>query len=134
MKKKKKKKISLLFCFFLFFNNVVYSNVQIKIERIGAPIAHPWGISQMAGAQYLVTARSGELFKVDIATGQRQPIANVPAVFAKRQGGLLDVALDNNTVYLCYSRPMPGGTAATALYQAELTGNVLRGGKVLFTS
>ena len=73
--------------FFLFFNNAVYSDIQAKIERIGAPIAHPWGISQINGSHYLVTARSGELFKVNIATGQHQPIANVPAVFAKRQGG-----------------------------------------------
>ena len=72
--------------FFILFNNAVYSDIKVKIERIGAPIAHPWGISQIEGAHYLVTARSGELFKVDIATGQQQPIANVPAVFAKRQG------------------------------------------------
>lgn len=120
--------------FFLFFNNAVYSNIEVKIERIGPPIAHPWGISPINGTQYLVTARSGDLFKVDIGTGRHQPIANVPAVFAKRQGGLLDVAIEDSTVYLCYSRPMPGGKAATALYQAELTGNALQGGKVLFTS
>ena len=131
---KKAIKNILLILFFIFFNNAVYSEIKGKIERIGAPIAHPWGISQIEGTHYLVTARSGELFKVDIATGQQQPIANVPAVFAKRQGGLLDVVMENSRVYLCYSRPMPDGKAATALYQAELRGNALRGGQVLFTS
>ena len=131
---KKSIKNILFILFFLLFNNPLYSEVKVKINRIGAPIAHPWGISQIEGAHYLVTARSGELLKVDIATGQQQPIANVPAVFAKRQGGLLDVAAENSTVYLCYSRPMPGGKAATALYQAELIGNALQGGKVLFSS
>ena len=120
--------------FFLFFNNAVYSDIQVNIERVGEPIAHPWGVSQIDGSHYLVTARSGELFKVDINTGQHQPISNVPAVFAKRQGGLLDVGIENSTVYLCYSRPMPDGKAATALYRAELAGNALQGGKVLFTS
>ena len=131
---KKVIKNTILVSFFIFFNNAVYSDIKVKIERIGTPISHPWGISRIEGTHYLVTARSGELFKLDIATGQQQPIANVPAVFAKRQGGLLDVVMENSTVYLCYSRPMPGGKAATALYKAELRGNALRGGKVLFTS
>ena len=72
--------------FFINFNNAVYSDINVKIERIGAPIAPPLGYQPDKGAHYLVTARSGELFKVNIATGQHQPIANVPAVFAKRQG------------------------------------------------
>jgi len=46
--------------FFLFFNNAVYSDIQVNIERVGEPIAHPWGVSQIDGSHYLVTARSGE--------------------------------------------------------------------------
>jgi glucose/arabinose dehydrogenase len=52
------------------------------------------------------------------------PLAGVPKVFARGQGGLLDIALDrdfasNATVYFCFAEPGEGG-ARTSLGRARL--------------
>ena len=63
-------------------------------------------------------------------------IANVPAVFARRQGGLLDVLTHKNTsgllsAYICYSKPVNGG-AVTALDRAEVQKDSLINRQTLF--
>jgi glucose/arabinose dehydrogenase len=52
------------------------------------------------------------------------PLADVPQVAARGQGGLHDVVLDhdyaqNNTIYFCFAEPVDGG-ARTALARAKL--------------
>ena len=85
------------------------------IERIGAPLAHPWGMDFLDDSTVLVTERSGKLYKINLADGTRQPITGLPDIEARRQGGLLDIAiatLDNGpaTVFFCYSKPVTGGS------------------------
>jgi len=68
-----------------------------------------------------------------------KPVENVPKVFARSQGGLLDVILDRNfaqnrTLYFSYAEPFEGG-GRTALARAVLdAGDVpaLRDVKVIF--
>ena len=106
-----------------------------QLQQIGPALAHPWGISFIDQASVLVTQRGGQMVKLDVQTGQTVQIDNLPEVFARRQGGLLDV-LANRTdagltdVYLCYSKPVPGG-AVTALDTAVLEGARLRNRKTL---
>ena len=52
------------------------------------------------------------------------PVAGVPPVFARGQGGLHDVILDrefakNSTIYFCFAMPVSGG-GQTALARARL--------------
>jgi glucose/arabinose dehydrogenase len=73
----------------------------------------------------LVTERPGRLRIVGQDGRVSAPLAGVPAVLARGQGGLLDVALDphfasNQLVYLSYAEPGTDGTAGTAVARGRL--------------
>lgn len=59
------------------------------------------------------------------------PLAGVPEVVARGQGGLLDVVLDsgfagNRTLYFCFSEPGAGSANSTALARARLSADASR--------
>jgi glucose/arabinose dehydrogenase len=106
------------------------------LQMIGAPLAHPWGMDFLDDSSLLVTERGGNMYKISLNDGHRQPITNLPDVEAKRQGGLLDVAVSKNdpaphTIFLCYSRPIAGGSV-TAIDRAQLDGTRLTNRKSIF--
>lgn len=107
-----------------------------KLEQIGPALAHPWGMSFVDNDNLLITQRGGQMVRLNLSTGRTVRIDNLPEVFARRQGGLLDV-LSHRTetgqtdVYFCYSKPVPGG-AATALDLARLEGDRLIQRKTIF--
>jgi glucose/arabinose dehydrogenase len=74
----------------------------------------------------LVTERPGRVRIVERDGRVSPPLAGVPAVYARGQGGLLDVALDpafatNRVVYLSYAEPGAGSIAGTAVARARLS-------------
>jgi glucose/arabinose dehydrogenase/mono/diheme cytochrome c family protein len=89
----------------------------------------PWGMTWLPDGSMLVTERSGILYHVK--DGEKTAIKNVPEVFAKNQGGLLDVTLhpnynDNGWVYITYSivdKKQKG--SHTALIRAKIVDNAL---------
>ena len=80
----------------------------------------------------LVTERGGRLLRIDLADGKATQITRVPRVYARRQGGLLDVAAIDGHVYLCYAALLDGGSA-TAIDRAVLDGNRLVKRQTIFT-
>ena len=73
----------------------------------------------------LVTERAGRLRLVGKDGRISAPLTGVPAVQARGQGGLLDVALDprfgeSRVVYLSYAEPGDGGTAGTTVARGRL--------------
>ena len=79
-----------------------------KIERIGDTLVHPWGMDFVSDTEILVTERGGKLFHIDIQSQTQREVTGVPDVFSFRQGGLLDIKVDENdpsTIYFCYSKP-----------------------------
>ncbi len=96
----------------------------------------PWGLAFLPDGRALVTERPGRLRLVSPAGALSPPIAGVPPVVAKGQGGLLDVALDpafitNQLVYLSYSEAGPGG-AGTAVARGRLTSAGLENVQVIW--
>jgi glucose/arabinose dehydrogenase len=97
----------------------------LAVETCATGLVHPWGLAFLPDGRMLVTERPGRMRLVD-RTGQvSQPLSGVPAVFARGQGGLLDVALDrdfasNSTIYFCFAEPAEGG-GRTSLARAKLT-------------
>jgi glucose/arabinose dehydrogenase len=74
---------------------------------------------------FLVTERPGRMRRVDAQGRLGPPLASLPEVAARGQGGLLDLVLDadferNRTLYFCFSQPAEGGTNSTALARARL--------------
>ncbi len=72
----------------------------------------------------LVTERPGRLRVLSADGKLSEPVAGLPAVDARGQGGLLDVALDpqfakNGLIYWSYAEPREGGVNNTAVARGE---------------
>jgi aldose sugar dehydrogenase len=92
---------------------------SIRIETVASGLAHPWAMAFLPDGRMLVTERPGTLRIVDTEFSLSEPLSGVPEVFAERQGGLLDVAVDpdfesNRRVYLTYAEPGDGGASTVA--------------------
>ncbi len=97
----------------------------VKVETVAKGLVHPWGLQFLPDGRMLVTERPGRLRLVTRDGKISDPIANVPAVFASGQGGLLDVAVDpafasTGTMYFTFAEPRGAGTAATSVGRAKL--------------
>jgi glucose/arabinose dehydrogenase len=97
----------------------------VRVEQLANGLVRPWGLAVLPDGRLLVTERPGRLRVVSRQGELSPPLGGVPEVFARRQGGLLDVALDpdfgaNGRVYLSYAEPGEGGTAGTAVAQGRL--------------
>src|SRR3954449_9238419 len=98
---------------------------MIRVEVIAHGLEHPWGLAFLPDGRMLVTERPGRLRVIARDGRAAAPVQNVPAVYARGQGGLLDVALDpdfaaNRQVYLSYAEPGSDGTASTAVARGQL--------------
>ena len=109
---------------------------RVKAETIVGGLANPWGLQFMPDGRMLVTERPGRLRIVTKDGAIGPAIPGVPEVFAKGQGGLLDVLLAKDfgatggTIYLSYSEPRGEEAAATAVARARLELDGAGGGKL----
>jgi glucose/arabinose dehydrogenase len=97
----------------------------IRVTTLAAGLEHPWGLAILPDGRMLVTEKPGRLRLVSADGTVSEPLAGVPEVDARGQGGLLDVALDpefdaNRTVYLSYAEPGAEGNS-TAVARAVLS-------------
>jgi glucose/arabinose dehydrogenase len=86
-------------------------NVAFDVVTVSAGLVNPWGLAFLPDGKMLVTERPGRL-RVISADGKHmsEPVAGLPAVDARQQGGLFDVALDpafekNQLIYWSYAEP-----------------------------
>ncbi len=84
----------------------------------------PWRIAFLPDGRMLITEKVGPVWVVT-QQGEKTPVANVPAVLAKGQGGMLGIYLSphyakDHSVYLTYSEPHEAGSSL-ALAKATLT-------------
>ncbi len=94
------------------------SNVAFDVAVVTKGLEHPWAVEPLPGGDLLVTEKPGRLRIVSTAGKLGQPIAGVPKVDARGQGGLLDVALSpdfatDRTIFWSYSEPRQGGNATS---------------------
>ena len=92
----------------------------------------------LSGNEALVTEKPGRMQKVNLETGEKTEIQNLPEVHAVGQGGLLDVMVhpdfkQNQKIFLTFSSPLnASGDATTTLISARLEGQQLLDQKILF--
>jgi glucose/arabinose dehydrogenase len=84
----------------------------------------PWKIAFLPDGRMLITEKTGGLELVT-QQGEKTPVANIPAVLWRGQGGMLGVFLSphyakDHFVYLTYSEPGPPSGSSLALARAEL--------------
>ena len=101
------------------------SDVAFEVEVLAQGLEHPWAVEPLPGGDLLVTERPGRLRIVSAAGEVREPIAGLPAVDARGQGGLLDVALSpdfeaDRTIFWSYAEPRDGGNG-TAVARGVLS-------------
>ncbi|MGB6153019.1 MAG: PQQ-dependent sugar dehydrogenase [Pricia sp.] len=114
----------------------VPENTPFSAELLIDEIQTPWGMAFLPDGSMLVTEISGDL--IHFKNGQKTMISNVPEVFRRGQGGLLDVALHpdyENTgwIYISYASDKgddKGGN--TALMRAKLKENALVENELLY--
>jgi glucose/arabinose dehydrogenase len=113
----------------------------LEVTTIAKGLEHPWALAFLPDRQgMLVTERPGNLRVVSADGKLSAPIDGVPKVWAKGQGGLLDVALSpdfkqDRTVYLSYAEGGGAGDkAGTAVGRGQLSEDLttLRNFKVIF--
>lgn len=97
----------------------------LRVTTIADDLEHPWGLVFLPDGRMLVTERSGRLRIVEADGRISEPLSGVPKVYARGQGGLLDVALSpafasDRLVYLSFAEPGKGG-AGTAVVRGALT-------------
>ena len=85
-------------------------NVAFEVVTVAEGLDKPWGLTFLPGGKMLVTEKPGRLRVVTADGKLSEPVAGLPPVDARDQGGLLDVALDprfasNQLIYWSYSEP-----------------------------
>jgi len=109
---------------------------RLRLVTVAKGLVHPWSVAFMPDRRMLVTERNGSLRIVKRDGSVSAPLKGVPRVFARGQGGLMDVILDkafarNRVIYLSYSEP-GNESGGTAVARAVLKGNRLAALKVIF--
>jgi glucose/arabinose dehydrogenase len=89
------------------------SNVAFDVVTVAQGLENPWGVAFLPNGKMLVTERPGRLRVVSADGKLSEPVAGLPPVDARGQGGLLDVALDpgfasNGLIYWTYAEPGDG--------------------------
>ncbi|MGE0117797.1 MAG: PQQ-dependent sugar dehydrogenase [Dongiaceae bacterium] len=111
-------------------------DARFTLTPVSGELENPWGLAFLPDGRMLVTERPGRL-RIAAPDGRlSEPLADVPEVLDRGQGGLLDVTLDpafatNSTIYLSYSEPGSDG-AGTAVARARLTDGGLQDVAVIF--
>jgi aldose sugar dehydrogenase len=111
---------------------------RLRVQRVAGGLENPWSLAFLPDGSMLVTERPGRLRRIAADGSVSPPIDGVPAVRARGQGGLLDIALapdfaSSRLVFLSYAQPAREG-ARTAVAHARLSPDdrTLREPRVIF--
>jgi aldose sugar dehydrogenase len=112
------------------------SNVGFNVVVLAKGLERPWAVEPLPGGELLVTEKPGRMRIVSPNGEVGAPIAGVPQVDARGQGGLLDVALSpgfqsDRTIFFSYAEPRQGGNG-TAVARGVLSGNTLEDVRVIW--
>lgn len=94
------------------------SDVAFDVVVVAKGLEKPWSVEPLPGGDVLVSEKPGRM-RVVAASGEvGPPIGGVPAVDARGQGGLLDVALSptfatDRTLFWSYAEPRDGGNGTS---------------------
>lgn len=114
-------------------NDSVALNTQEKrsytIETVVKNLNNPWGMTWLPDGSMLITEKSGDL--IHFKNGIKTFIENIPDVYVRGQGGLMDIELhpnyiENGWIYMTFNSNEDGGKGGnTKLIRAKLDGKRL---------
>lgn len=108
------------------------TSIAVRAETVVSGLVNPWALVFLPDGRMLVSERPGRLRLVARDGQLSAPLAGLPPIAARGQGGLLDLTLDrdfatNSTFYFTFAEARDGG-AATSVGRAKLvaTGGAAR--------
>lgn len=141
-----KNSIPIIFITFMFLNlscaqqseNEVNStdNPPFTTQLIIDELQLPWGFTFLPDGSMLLTEKAGQL--IHFKDGKKNIVDNVPPVYVRGQGGLLDVVLhpdyaNNGWIYISYASEEGGDKGGnTAIIRAKLNNNSLTDTQLLY--
>jgi len=107
------------------------TDVAIAVEEVASGLTEPWAVEVMPDGRVLVTEKPGRLRIVTRDGMVSAPIAGLPEVDARGQGGLLDVALSpafasDLLIYWSYSEARGDGANGTSVARGQLSADSSR--------
>lgn len=135
----------LLVLLLALFSLVVYGDFKtdqpaastLDVKKIAHGLEQPWALAFLPDGRMLVTEKPGRMRIVTADGKLSAPLAGVPKVAYKGQGGLLDVVLDpqfakTHRIYFSYSEPRADDANGTTVAYAELAENSIENLKIIF--
>ncbi len=115
------------------------AHYDYRVVTVAEGLVNPWSIAFLPGGETLVSERPGRLRVIRNGTLAPEPVAGVPAVFARGQGGLLDVVphpqfATNRLIYFSYSKAYPDSGATTAVARGRYENGQLTEVKDIFVA
>lgn len=118
---------------------VIEDDVRLRTEVVAGGLVHPWGMARLPDGAWLVTERPGRLRRISADGVVSEPVAGLPVVDARGQGGLLDVVIRDDfartrRIWWSYAEPREAGRNATAVATGVLSadGRALADVRVIF--
>jgi glucose/arabinose dehydrogenase len=118
---------------------VIQDATRLQTTIVAEGLENAWGMAQLPEGSWLVTERPGRMRLIGTDGRVSAPIRGLPAVEARGQGGLLDVAIRDDfartrRVWWSYAEPRGSGANATAVATGVLAadGSVLSEVRVIF--
>lgn len=104
-------------------------NPDFILEQVAQGLGVPWGMAFVNSDQLIFTERSGNIKRLNLSSLGIETLSGAPRVFARGQGGMLDVAIGpdyprSGWIYFTYSKPGNAG-AITTLARAKTAGSRL---------
>jgi aldose sugar dehydrogenase len=121
----------------IVINSATNQQFNFKVETVVTDLEIPWGMVFLPDGAMLITERKGEL--IHFKNGTKTLVKNVPEVYFKGQGGLLDIELhpnyiQNGWIYFSYSSDLEndGKGGNTTIMRAKLKNNELVSQEILY--
>lgn len=113
----------------------VAEKTSVKVETVAKGLENPWGLQFLPDGRMIVTERPGRIRIVGKDGRLSAPLAGVPKVHARGQGGLLDIRFapdfsSSGTVFFSYAEPSGDGSSQTAVARAKLMLDGEKGGSL----
>lgn len=124
------KMLPILSIFSVFWASTLQA---VTLTPVSDTLNKPWGLAFISPSEALVTEKNGKLYRVDLNDGQKTQVQGLPEIKIGGQGGLLDVIVEGDTVYMCYVKPN-GRLAQTAIFKAKLADARLLDGSTIWAA
>ena len=104
----------------------VLPDQSLTVTPLAEGLEHPWAMAELPDGSWLLTERPGRMRLLAADGSLSDPISGLPDVDARRQGGLLDVAVADDfaqtrRLWWSFAQPRGGGLNATAVATGTLS-------------